>query len=151
MKQKNMLYYIKDLEKLILRSLIIDKRVEELSKSHPTPTQMQIVGYILDNIDKNIYQRDLENALNLRRATISGVLQSMEKRDFIKRVVDENDTRTKKIILNKKAKDIFEKNKLHLDELEKIAIKDILNEDLEVFLKVINKMVENLENKNNFV
>lgn len=146
MKNKNVLFQIKDLEKLILRNLKPDTELEEeILKSVPTPTQMQIVGYILDNMDKEIYQKDLENVLNLRRATVSGVLQTMEKRGFIERIVDETDTRTKKIILQKKAKDMFEKNQYQLDNLEKVALKDISEEDLKVFSKVINQMMENIQ------
>lgn len=148
MKEKNVLFQIKDLEKLILRNLRLDIEIEEdLNTNVPTPTQMQIVGYILDNMDREIYQKDLENVLNLRRATVSGVLQSMEKKGFIERIIDERDTRTKKIILQKKAKEMFEKNKKQLDELEKVAIKDISQEDLNVFSKVIAKMMNNIENK----
>lgn len=148
MKEKNVLFQIKDLEKLILRNLRLDIEIEEdLNTNVPTPTQMQIVGYILDNMDREIYQKDLENVLNLRRATVSGVLQSMEKKGFIERIIDERDTRTKKIILQKKAKEMFEKNKKQLDELEKVAIKDISKEDLDAFSKVIDKMMNNIENK----
>lgn len=148
MKEKNVLFQIKDLEKLILRNLRLDIEIEEdLNTNAPTPTQMQIVGYILDNMDREIYQKDLENVLNLRRATVSGVLQSMEKKGFIERIIDERDTRTKKIILQKKAKEMFEKNKKQLDELEKVAIKDISKEDLNAFSKVIDKMMNNIENK----
>lgn len=72
-----------------------------------TPTQMQIIEYILEHDGSCVYQKDLENVLKLRRATVSGVLQTMEKNDFIERVIDKNDTRVKKIILNKKTSKIF--------------------------------------------
>ena len=147
MEGKNVLFQIKDLEKLILRNLRPDCEIEEeFSKNVPTPTQMQVVGYILNNVDKEIFQKDLENILNLRRATVSGVLQTMEKRGFIERIIDEKDTRTKKIILQKKAKEMFEKNQKQLNELEQVAIRGISKEDLNIFSKVICKMMSNIEN-----
>ena len=44
----------------------------------PSPTQMRIIDYIIQNEDKPIYQKDLESIFNLRRATISEVLITME-------------------------------------------------------------------------
>ena len=98
MKEERMLYQIKSLEKLIFRALIKEKDdIEELS---PTPTQMQILEYILEHKNGEIFQKDLEDILNLRRATVSGVLQTMERNNLIKRVSYLNDARIKKIILN---------------------------------------------------
>lgn len=105
---------------------------------------MSIIKYILDNPQKEIYQSELEEVLNLRRATVSGVLQTMESNGLITRVVDEKDTRTKKIILDEKTKEIFIKNKEKLDNLEIIAKKDISEKDLDTFFAVIEKMKQNI-------
>lgn len=147
MKDANILFKIKNLEKIILRKLVPDEiekqDMSELSKV-PTPTQMQIIGYIIDNENKEVFQRDLEEKLNLRRATISDVLQRMEKNGLIAREIDSNDTRTKKILLTHKSKEFFENATNRMNELEKIAIKGITDEELEVFSNVINKMVDNI-------
>lgn len=146
MENKSVFFQMKNVEKLILRNLRPEGIVlKEIANIYPTPTQMQIVGHILDNIDKDIYQKNLEDVLNLRRATVSGVLQTMEKKGLIERIVDEEDTRTKKIVLKAKAKDMFEKNKKKLENLEKIATKDISEEELRIFSEVINKMINNIE------
>ena len=146
MSEYKVLYQIKGLEKMILRKFIKDKEVEQ-EKTCLTlaPTQMQIIAYILEHSNDNIYQKDLENILNLRRATVSGVLQTMEKNELIERITDLEDTRTKKIILNNKAKEIFSKNEKKLNEIENIIIQDITKEELEVFSKVIEKMKNNIE------
>ena len=54
--------------------------------SKPSIAQMQIIKYILKHDGKTIYQRDLEEVFNLRRATISGILKTMEKNNVIIRV-----------------------------------------------------------------
>ena len=143
MKSDNVLFQIKTLEKMILRYFLKYGELTKLSK--PTPTQMQIMDYILENNSKEIFQKDLENILQLRRATVSGVLQTMEKNELIERVIDVDDTRTKKITLNKKAKEIFKKNKKRMKEVEAIITAGIPKEDLEVFTKVIKLMKKNLE------
>ena len=77
------LYQLKSLEKIIIRNLLKDEEDHVLNCNNDlaslTPTQMQIVEYILNHNNEEIYQKDLENVLNLRRATVSGVLKTMKK------------------------------------------------------------------------
>lgn len=140
------LYQIKSLNKSVVRTLLSNIECSINFDKIPTPTQMQILEYIIKN-DKEVYQKDLETILNLRRATISGVLQTMEKNNLIERISHEEDARTKKIILTEKARIMFEKSEEKILELEKVITKDITKKDLETFLKVINKMKENLKNE----
>ena len=140
------LYKIKSLDKLILRYIINDKECKcpkDLSLI-PTPTQMQIIEYVLKHEDT--YQKDLEDALNLRRATVSGVLQTMEKNGLLERKAHNEDARTKRIVLNEKARNIFTKAQKKFEILEQTIVKDISLDDLEKFSQVIDKMRENLNN-----
>lgn len=144
---KGILFQVKDLEKIILRKLEpAEFEKQDLSElvQRPTPTQMQILGYIIDNKYREVYQRDLEEKLNLRRATISDVLQRMEKNGLIVRKIDSTDTRTKKIILTEKSREFFLTANNRMSELEKVAVKDISADELEIFSNVINKMIKNM-------
>ncbi len=147
MENQKILYQIRSLEKQILRKFLNDKEcIEcELPKNKPTPTQMQIIEYILQHINEDINQKDLEDVLKLRRATVSGVLQTMEKNQLIERVTNSEDSRTKKIILNENAKKIFLAGIKRMEELEKVVIKDISEEELNTFLIVIEKMKNNIK------
>lgn len=144
---KGILFQVKDLEKIILRKLEpAEFEKQDLSElvQRPTPTQMQILGYIIDNKYREVYQRDLEEKLNLRRSTISDVLQRMEKNGLIVRKIDSTDTRTKKIILTEKSREFFLTANNRMSELEKVAIKNISADELEIFSNVINKMIKNM-------
>ncbi len=110
----------------------------------PTPTQMQIIGYILENKNKQVYQKELEEKLNLRRATISDLLQRMEKNGLIKRDISQNDIRTKTVELTERAKKFFELGNEQMKKLEEKAIKNIGSEELQVFSDVVNKMIKNI-------
>ena len=154
MKKNNLLYQIKSLEKMIVRNLLGDNEIEKREEQAnvmqlPTPTQMQIIEYILNHTSEDIYQRDLEDILNLRRATVSGVLHTMEKNNLIRRVTDNEDTRSKKILLNNKAKEIFLQNQKKMDKTEQTITENIPKEDLEVFSRVIQMMKNNMKNQNN--
>lgn len=149
MEGNSVFYEIKELEKNILKHLakpMTDKEIENKITYKPTPTQMRIVDYMLDNIDKEyIYQKDIEEALRLSKATVSDVLNRMEKNGLIERNTNPVDTRSKTIILSKDAKEKYESSKKRLLELEKKAEKNITNEELKIFSDVLNKMKKNLE------
>ena len=141
MKRIDVLYQIKTLENLIFRNFILDK---PSLKTIPTPTQVQIMEYILTHQNEEIYQRDLESILNLRRATVSGVLQTMEKHELIERITSNEDARTKKIILNPQAKEMFLAHRKKILAFEHILLQDLTEEELEVFCKALNKMQDNV-------
>lgn len=142
---------IKSLDKSIFRNLMLYKDIEDESFENikrigiPTPTQFQIIACLLKE-KGSLYQKDLEEKLNLKRATVSGVLKTMEKNGLIKREVCNDDTRQKKIYLNQKAMNIFEENQKRIRKIEKQIVKDISKEDLNTFLNVINVMKTNLKN-----
>lgn len=138
------LFKLKDLDKMIVRSLLDQEKLELL----PSPTQMQIIEYII-NSDEEVLQCDLEKAIKLRRATISGVLKTMEKKNLITRVISSKDARVKKIILSDKTKKMYLESKAKLEVLEKLITSNISDNEINIFLEVINKMQENLMKKGN--
>ena len=113
----------------------------------PTPAQMQILHFIISKQNEKIYQKDIGNALNLRRATLSEILKTMEKNNLIFRIKDQTDTRKKEIIISEDAKNNFQIVKDKLNEAEKVITNGIKKEDLELFFKTISKMKENLKMK----
>jgi MarR family transcriptional regulator, repressor for mepA len=150
MRENRILYQVKSLNKLVVRYFtkdedFITKVKKEKINSALTPTQMEIIEYIKENENKEIYQKDLENVLNLRRATVSGVLQTMEKNGILERITHPSDARAKRIILNKNAERLFNVGEHKVKELESIITKNISVEDISIFSSVLNKMINNLK------
>ena len=144
MEKQRVTYLIKDLNHEIIRYICI----ADIDKQKmPTPAQMQILHFIISKQNEKIYQKDIGNALNLRRATLSEILKTMEKNDLIFRIKDQIDTRKKEIIISETAKNNFQIVKDKLNEAEKVITSGIKKEDLELFFKIINKMKENLKNE----
>ena len=146
MEDKNIFNSIKELEKGIVRKIMSETSHNEMY-SKPSIAQMQIIKYILKNDGKIIYQRDLEEVFNLRRATISGILKTMEKNNVIIRVCDPNDARGKIVILSDDAKKFFKEKENLFKKIETVLKKDISKEELEIFYKVILKMRDNINRK----
>lgn len=146
MDDKNIFNSIKELEKGIVRKIMSETSHDEMF-SKPSIAQMQIIKYILKHDGKTIYQRDLEEVFNLRRATISGILKTMEKNNVIIRVCDPNDARGKIVILSDDAKKFFKEKETLFKKLETVLKKNISKEELETFYKVILKMRDNINRK----
>ena len=146
MEDKNIFNSIKELEKGIVRKIMSETSHDEMY-SKPSIAQMQIIKYILKHDGKTIYQRDLEEIFNLRRATISGILKTMEKNNVIIRVCDPNDARGKIVILSDDAKKFFKEKETLFKKIETVLKKDISKEELEIFYKVVLKMRDNINRK----
>lgn len=110
---------------------------------------MQILGYMLEHSNEDVYQKDFEAVLKLRRATVSGILKTMEKNDLILRVIDDDDKRIKRLELTDYAKSIFSKTKNKLEKLEDSIAYGISEKDLKVFFYVIDEMKKNIEKQAN--
>ena len=140
--EDKLLYNLNLLNKLIAREFICNNK--DLFCGDPSATQMIIMNYILNHQNEDIYQKDLEEVLHLRRATVSGVLQTMEKHELIERVLCDNDVRCKKIILKEKAKKMFDVKKMEFFKLEEVIKKGLSDEEIEIFCHIIESMQNNI-------
>ena len=141
---KKILFKIATLHKLILRELLKNEQtLKNISK--PSPTQIQIIDYLLKHQKEKVYQKDLEKILNLKRSTISGVLQTMEKNKIIERHISKEDSRIKEITLNTQAQKIHQKKVKQLHNIEQTVTQNITKEDLEKFTEILNKMINNIK------
>ena len=132
---------------------IISRKVEAaVIKSiddNMTVSQASVIDFI-SNISSSddIFQKDLEKEFDLKRSSVSLMLNNMEKNDLIKRVPVAEDARLKKIVLTEKAIGLSEKISNAIDLVENDLAEGITPEEVEVFYKVLDKIRNNLEDNN---
>ena len=107
-------------------------------------TQLKIINYILMHENENVCQKDLELETNLKKASITGCLDSLAERDLIKRVQAADDKRKNYIVLTDKA--TAYKNEFYQREIDlnNWIAENISKEDLDTFFEVIRKIKENV-------
>ena len=104
---------------------------------------------LLETAKRSIYQVDIEKEFGLRPPTVTETLKSLEKKDLIRRIPDENDGRKKKIIITEKTLSMDDGVKCQVEKSEKVLLQGIKKEEQEQFMKIAGKMLHNLESNIN--
>ncbi|AIQ33108.1 MULTISPECIES: MarR family winged helix-turn-helix transcriptional regulator [Paenibacillus] len=102
--------------------------------------QGQMMGYIFEHQDKGVIQKDLAEHFNRKGATITSMLQGLEKKGYIKRVIPEDNERQKKIYLLKKGSDLVEEFNTIFMEVEKSIIQGLTEAESESLRKLLIKV-----------
>ena len=102
------------------------------------------MGFLCDHLDRELYQRDVEEVFCIRRSTASRFLQNLERDGMLTRQSVPQDARLKKLVPTEKAMAI------HAEIAEKFQIAEALMtaglkaEELEQFIATARKIQRNL-------
>lgn len=108
--------------------------------------QIRILNFVLVSYpDREIYQKDIEEELNIRSASVSTLLKKMEAQDFIHREKVSSDNRLKRILPTTYTVEMKEQVERHIALLKKRLTAGIDEEELRIFSNVLKKMQENME------
>lgn len=140
---RTMGHEIKVLSNLIKRNLAQTSAFDRLE--HMTGTHGWVIKYLYDNRDRDVYQRDIETEFSVRRSTVTGIIQLMEKNGLIVRESVENDARLKKLILTEKAIKLHCMVEATIAEFEENLALGISEEEKEVFFRITDKIKCNLK------
>lgn len=108
-------------------------------------THGQIICFLMENShDRELYQRDIELFLGLKRSSISLILTNMQKNKLITREQVDFDARLNKIVLTDKAKELYHQVVVNFDHVEEKIRGEISEEDIALSMKTLNSFIENL-------
>lgn len=115
------------------------------SEDSLTNMQRHVLHYILfQSLQRDIYQKDVEKEFQIRRSTVTGTLQLLERKGFIRRESVERDARLKKVVPTDKAEGIRDYVLGNIRYTEEVLRKGIPEEKLCVCLEVLEQMSANL-------
>lgn len=137
-------------KKIGILSNLIRRRVENKLNQvgmDVSSSQARIIGFVYrESQNRNVYQRDIEVEFDIRRSSVTNILQLLEKNGYILRVSVDEDARLKKILLTEKGIGIHEGiRKCILDvegELSTVYSKEELVELLRLLDKLYASLVE---------
>ena len=123
----------------------LDNDATKLYIDKLTGTHGWAIGYLHQNSDRDIFQKDFEQEFNIRPSTASNILSLIEKNGLITRESVPYDARLKKIVLTQKAIDIHQIIENSFEKLEDKLKDGISQEELDIFFRVIDKINNNIE------
>ena len=116
-----------------------EKGIDELTMIHGW-----FLRYLYENREKDIFQKDIEKQFGFCRSSITNIIQTMEKKGYLKREAVKQDARLKKVLLTEKGNKEHQKMAALIDQLNEKTLKGITDEEMESFFLVIDKIEANL-------
>lgn len=122
--------------------------IPELAIYNLTPSQFKILKYLLNNLDKEVKQRDIEKTFSMTNPTVTGILDNLEKNGWIKRLLNSNDARSKIIKVTTKTMDHKDNFYIIGSNLEKKFIKGLTKDEEKMLNLLLNKLFDNIKGGN---
>lgn len=117
-----------------------------LSDYNITRSQMGILIYIqvaeCKNIEAN--QVDIEKEFNLKNPTVTGLINRLEEKGYIKRVRSDKDKRYNKLELTESGREILNKGKRKAQENEEKLLKILTKDEIKELKRILTKIVNNI-------
>lgn len=138
--------YIKVLDNSIQKKMYTLYDRKEYDES--SLLNMWIVDFLcnMEEIGREVHQKDIEMEFSINRATASKTLRLMEKKQFISRVDSIEDRRMKIIHLLPKGAELQNLWISVSGEIEKQLMKCISEEEKETFIEISKKILGGLDN-----
>lgn len=136
---------------LQLRNFInlMEKRVHFLAYRHDLKnldrSQGFAVLYLCDNIDKEVFVKDIEKKLNISKSVTSNLIKRMEKNGLIQVISSKEDRRYKRVILTELGKSKAKNVREFHEEMHQKIFAGVSREDLKLSFHVLERILKNLE------
>lgn len=133
------LHYLIMANQMLVQKLLM----EELKGSSLTSGQPKILDYLKDHNGSN--QKEIAQACFLEAGSLTSILNKMEEKGLVKRKILNGNRRSFHIFLTEKG---FQQQILvqqSFQSIEKIALKNVSEEERQTFLSISIKMYENLK------
>ena len=115
------------------------------SEKDLTVVQRHVLRFILlESLHRDLYQKDVEEAFQIRRSTATGILQLMERNGYIRRESVARDARLKKIVPTQKAETLRATLLETMRQMEFKLCLGISEKDLHCCTEVLQQMLQNL-------
>lgn len=122
------------------------REFERAARPHKlTLTQWRVLGHLHREGDAR--QTDLGQAINVSPMTISDVAERLELAGLLRREIDPDDSRAKRLVLTQAGTSVILKMQTVADGVFDKALAGIPASDVDTLTRALTRMTENLENR----
>lgn len=143
-RTKTVGFQVRKLSNFLRRAM--DSSAGKQNADNLTGVHGWILGYLYDcELEgKAVYQKNLEYDFNIRRSTVTQIMQLMEKNGLVERKSVLEDARLKRLVLTDKGKEVHLLVVRDIENMEKNVVKGISQQELDAFFNTLNKMKSNI-------
>ncbi len=126
----------------------LKRYVDNLLKPYGIGSQQaRIIGFIYEKQKQEVAlcQKDIEAWIGITGASVTSLLQGLEKKGFIKRITGVKDERTKELILTNKGKELIDTLIAIFNDAEKKIVQGMTNEQKKFTLQLLQLISEKFE------
>ncbi len=124
---------------------LIDRKNNERQQNYGmSMTDGWILRYLYEHDGQEVFQKNIETDLHIKKSALTQQLNDMEARGLIRRRISSHDSRYKCISRTEKAMEIHQEIMNEMEEHERMIKKGISEEDLAVFSRVLDQMIANI-------
>ena len=113
---------------------------QELSEYGITYTQATVIGYLKQNINQEVFQKDIEYHLGLTHSTVSILLNRMEEKNMVSIQSCSTDRRYKRVVLTEHSMEISDTIHRKIQQITEtlfVGISDTRQQELSETMKQI--------------
>ncbi|MFT8316301.1 MAG: MarR family transcriptional regulator [Clostridium sp.] len=143
----NLGYFLKNPYSDLIRSISIkiklkaDEKIKELGLNSQ---QGRMIAYIYEHQDNGIIQKDLAEVFQRRGASITSMLQGLEKKGYIERRTPKDNERQKNIYVLPKGENLIQEFNKAFDEVEKSIAESLTESEKNTLMTLLIKVNQNL-------
>ena len=129
-----------------LNNALIKQKNRKMTKWELTSIQADVLVYILLNADKGeINQLDIQAVFKLTNPTVSGIVDRLEEKNFIKRVKSLKDARFRRLIPMPKGEELLGVLTQSARDAEEDLLKNMTPDEQEEFERLLKIALETVE------
>lgn len=110
-----------------------------------TGTNGCIIGYLAENSNHDVFQKDIEKAFGITRSTASKVINLMEQKGLVERQSVSYDARLKKIVMTDKSKSISHLMAEDMTLVESVLTEGFSLDEKKALYSYLKRMKQNLK------
>ena len=132
---------------------LLNRRLDQVLSNIPairennslTGIQTWALNYLIRNDTRDVFQKDVEAELKIRRSTATELLKAMERGGLSRRIPVDYDARLKKIVLTDYAMEIRKQLGAQIELTEEKMTEGFTQEEVEQFFSYVDRLSANLE------
>ena len=129
-----------------LNNALIKQKNRNMSAYNLTSIQADVLMYILNNYQsQEVNQLDIQAVFKLTNPTVSGIIDRLEEKEFIKRVRSERDARYRRLVPLPKGEALFEALRFSAREAEANIVRNMTPEEAAEFNRLLDIALKTAE------